>query len=24
VTAEAQRHKLELVCTLAREIWGET
>jgi 5-methyltetrahydropteroyltriglutamate--homocysteine methyltransferase len=24
VTEEAQRHKLELVCTLAREIWGET
>jgi 5-methyltetrahydropteroyltriglutamate--homocysteine methyltransferase len=24
VTAEAQRLKLELVCTLAREIWGET
>jgi 5-methyltetrahydropteroyltriglutamate--homocysteine methyltransferase len=24
VTAEAQRRKLELVCALAREIWGET
>jgi 5-methyltetrahydropteroyltriglutamate--homocysteine methyltransferase len=24
VTQEAQRRKLELVCTLAREIWGET
>jgi 5-methyltetrahydropteroyltriglutamate--homocysteine methyltransferase len=24
VTPEAQRRKLELVCNLAREIWGET
>jgi 5-methyltetrahydropteroyltriglutamate--homocysteine methyltransferase len=24
VTPDAQRHKLELVCDLAREIWGET
>jgi 5-methyltetrahydropteroyltriglutamate--homocysteine methyltransferase len=24
VTVEAQRRKLELICDLAREIWGET
>jgi 5-methyltetrahydropteroyltriglutamate--homocysteine methyltransferase len=24
VTSEAQRRKLELVCDLAREVWGET